>query len=69
MAKIVPSVDKKIVETIFSMLLLKIYNARCNEYLKSVTSDSTKRGNKTADVHVGLRDKLKIYAAEKQVPT
>ena len=55
-----------IIEEVHEELLTKFYNARCNEFLKNITKLSCLTNKKAVDVNVGLRDKLKCYAAEKQ---
>ena len=54
------------VQQVHTMVLTKIYNARSNEFLQAITKLSCIKNNKAVDVNVGLRDKLKCYAAEKQ---
>ena len=55
-----------VVQEVHEMLLTKFYNARSNEFLKNITKLSCIKNKKAVDVNVGLRDKLKCYAAEKQ---
>lgn len=62
-----PSADQKTIQRVHVILLAKLYNCRCNEHLKSITHTASFKQKKSADVHVGLRDKLKTYAAEKKV--
>ena len=66
--QVVTSTDKEVLDDVFSVIVLRVYNARCNEYLRAISNDIERKDNKTADVNVGLRDKLKAYAAEKEVP-
>ena len=47
------------------MLLSKNYNARSNEFLHSISKLACIKQKKAVDVNIGLRDKLKCYAAEK----
>ena len=54
------------VQQVHSLMLTKIYNARSNEFLQGIAKMSCMNNNKAVDVNVGLRDKLKCYAAEKQ---
>lgn len=56
----------EITKKVHEMLLTMFYNARCNEFLKNITKLSCIKNKKAVDVNVGLRDKLKCYAAEKQ---
>ncbi len=42
-----------------------MYNARCNEFLLTVNKLSCIKKNKAVDTDMGLRDKLKVYAVEK----
>lgn len=53
------------VAAVHAMLVTKIYNARCNEYLRTVGKLSCIDRKKAVDVNVGLRDQLKTYAAER----
>ena len=57
---------EEVVEQVHGLMLTKIYNARSNEFLQGITKISCMNNNKAVDVNVGLRDKLKCYAAEKQ---
>ena len=56
----------EIVQQVHAMLLTKFYNAKSNEFLQGITKLSCIKNNKAVDVNIGLRDKLKCYAAEKQ---
>ena len=56
----------ELLKKVHAMLLTKIYNARSNEFLQGVSKLSCIKNNKAVDVNVGLRDKLKCYAADKQ---
>lgn len=53
---------------VHNFLIQKIYNARCNEYLRTIGKLSCIDRRKAVDVNVGLRlrDQLKTYAAEKR---
>lgn len=53
-------------QQVHGMILTKIYYARSNEFLQGIAKLSCINSNKAVDVNVGLRDKLKCYAAEKQ---
>ena len=53
------------VEVIHNKLIWKIYNARCNEFLRSIAKLSCIQQKKSVDASIGLRDKLKVYAIEK----
>ena len=55
------------VEQVHGYFLSKIYNCRCNEYLKSLQQEFLTNQDKSVDVHVGLRDQLKTYASKKQL--
>ena len=57
------------VQEVHTMLLSKIYNARSNEFLRGVSKVQCIKSNKGVDVNIGLRDKLKCYAAEKRTLT
>lgn len=61
-----PDTPTKVVERVHGILLAKIYNATSNEFLRRITKQSCMKENKAVDVNLGLRDKLKFYAAEKQ---
>ena len=65
--EVVSPLDQDTVNLVYSVLLAKVFNARCNEYLRAVSTEATQKDNKTVDVHVGLRDKLKTFAAAKQL--
>ena len=58
--------SEEIVLHVHSLMLTKIYNARSNEFLQGIAKISCMNNNKAVDVNVGLRDKLKYYATEKQ---
>ena len=47
------------------MLIWKIYNARCNEFLRSIIKLSCIEKDRCVDASTGLRDKLKVFAVEK----
>ena len=55
----------KIIEEVYKKLLWKVYNARCNEFLRSINKISCMHQNRSVDASTGLRDKLKVYAVEK----
>ena len=55
----------KIIEEVHKKLLWKVYNARCNEFLRSINKISCMHQNRSVDASTGLRDKLKVYAVEK----
>lgn len=55
----------KIIEEVHKKLLWKVYNARCNEFLRSINKISCMHQNRSVDASIGLRDKLKVYAVEK----
>ena len=57
---------EEIVQHVHSLMLTKMYNARSNEFLQGIAKISCMNNNKAVDVNVGLRDKLKCFAAEKQ---
>ena len=61
-----PTLHTGTVEQVHEMLLLKIYNARSNEFLRGISKLSCIKNNKAVDVNIGLRDQLKCYAAGKQ---
>lgn len=50
---------------IHNKLVWKIYNVRCNEFLRATTKLSQIQQKKGVDASTGLRDKLKAYAVEK----
>ena len=56
--------SRRIIEGVHNKLLWKIYNARCNEFLRSITKLSCIHQKKSVDASTGLRDKLKVYAIE-----
>ena len=55
----------KIIEDVHKKLLWKVYNARCNAFLRSINKMSCMHQNRSVDASTGLRDKLKVYAVEK----
>ena len=57
--------ENTIIQEVHVMLLTKYYNARSNEFLRNITKLTCIKRNKGVDVNVGLRDKLKCYAANK----
>ena len=61
-----PVSSMEVVDPVHRALLSKIYNARSNEFLRSISKLACIKQKKAVDVNVGLRDKLKCYAAEKQ---
>lgn len=61
-------VDRETAKRVHAVILAKVFIARCNEYLRAINDEATRKDKKTVDVHIGLRDKLKTYAAEKQIP-
>lgn len=62
-----PPIDEDMLKHVHGMLLAKMYNTRCNEFLWSITKLSCIKNNKAVDVNIGLRDQLKCYAAKKEV--
>ena len=66
---IFPTVASDVVSRVHGIWLTKIYNARSNEFLRSIGKIECFRQKKAVDVNIGLRDKLKSYAAEKQSST
>ncbi len=67
--EICPVVTTEVVITVHGVILTKIYNARCNEFLHAIGQLDCLRKNKAVDVNIGLRDKLKSFASEKQSRT
>lgn len=61
-----PSIHEDMLKQVHGMLLSKIYNARCNEFVRGITKLSCIKNNKAVDVNIGLRDQLKCYAAKKE---
>ena len=61
-----PSTHEDVLKQVHGVLLSKIYNARCNEFLRGITKLSCIKNNKAVDVNIGLRDQLKCYAAKKE---
>ena len=55
----------KIIEEVHKKLLWKVYNARCNEILRSINIISCMDQNRSVDASTGLKGKLKVYAVEK----
>ena len=59
----------EVITRVHGILLTKMYNARSNEFLRSIGKIECFRKNRAVDVNIGLRDKLKSYAADKQSST
>ena len=58
-------VSRQAINEVHNKLIWKIYNVRCNEFLRATTKLSQIQQNKGVGASTGLRDKLKTYAAEK----
>ena len=58
--------QKELVKQVHEHLLSKIYNARCNKFLRSITKLSCIKSNKAVDVNIGLHYELKYFAAKKR---
>jgi hypothetical protein len=54
------------IERVHQILLAKIYNARSNDFVRTISKLECSKQKKAVDVNIGLRDKLKSYAAERQ---
>ena len=61
-----PSTHEEVINQVHGALLSKMYNARCNEFVRSITKLSCIKNNRAVDVNIGLRDQLKCYAARKE---
>lgn len=61
-----PDTPINVIERVHGLLLAKIYNAASNEFLRTLNKLNCIKEKKAADVNMGLRDKLKSYAIEKQ---
>ena len=61
-----PVATTEVVARVHGILVTKIYNARSNEFLRSIAKMECFSKNKAVDVNISLRDKLKSYAAEQQ---
>ena len=57
--------SQQTVKEVHKMLIWKIYNARCNEFLRSTMKLSCIDKDRCVDASIGLRDKLKVYAVQK----
>lgn len=68
-AIVFPIATTEVVARVHGILVTKIYNARSNEFLRSLGKIECFRKNKAVDVNISLRDKLKSYAVEKQSST
>ena len=53
--------SRRIIEDVHNKLIWKVYNARCNVFLCSITKICIHQ-NKSVDASTGLGDKLKVYA-------
>lgn len=54
-----------VIERVHGILLAKIYNATCNEFLRTISKLHCIKEKKAVDASMGLRDKLKSYVVEK----
>ena len=61
-----PSVPEDVIKQVHGVLLSKMYNTRCNEFLRDIAKLSCVKNNKAVDVNVGLLDQLKCHAAKKR---
>ena len=57
--------SQQTVKDVHNMLTWKIYNARCNEVLRSTIKLSCIEKDRCVDASTGLRDNLKVFAVEK----
>ena len=64
---IMPSATVDCIQRVHKVLVSKLYNCRCNEYLNSINQQNLMKENKTVTACIALRDKLKLYATEKQL--
>ncbi len=61
-----PAATTKVVNNVHGILVTKIYHARSNEFLRTISRIECLKQRKAVDVNISLRDKLKSYASEKQ---
>ena len=61
-----PTATHKVVRSVHEVLVTKIYNARSNEFLRTISKLTCCKQKKAVDVNVGLRDSLKSLVAKKQ---
>ena len=57
--------SQQAVKEVHNMLIWKLYNARCNELLRSTIKLSCIEKDRCVDASTGLRNKLKVFAVEK----
>ena len=55
----------EVIESVHNLLINKVYNARCNEFLRTVTKLACIDKGKGIDGNVSLRDELKVCALKK----
>ena len=60
--KIQAYVSNDDIASLHKLLLHKVYNARCNEFLRTITKLTCMDKGKGIDGNVSLRDELKVCA-------
>ena len=58
--------NEEILRSVHDIILKKIYNARCNEFLKATNKLNCMKESKVVDANVMLRDHLKSYVSQKK---
>lgn len=65
-SELLTEVNETVAESVHKLLVQKIYNARCNEFLRSLRKLACIDKDKVIDTCVSLRDELKVYALKKE---
>ena len=55
----------EVIESVHAILVQTVYNARCNEFLRTISKLACIAKEKVVDGNVSLRDELKVYAIKK----
>lgn len=61
-----PDSTTEVIARVHKILATKIYNARSNEFLRTISKLECIKEKKVVDVNVGLRDSLKSFVVKKQ---
>lgn len=61
-----PGTPTNVTERVHGILVEKMYNATSNNFLQGISKLNCLQEKKAVDANIGLRDKLKSYAVEKQ---
>lgn len=55
------------IDDVHQFLVKKVYNARCNEFLRSISKLACIDNDKAIEGNVSLRDELKVYALNSHI--